>query len=76
MYFRAEYSRFFRACYSTVFDVEQEPDRWNFKGTSDIGRLAGGRYTYGGYATPEQIVCRYKSDRDHGEFRLSRHQDE
>lgn len=70
--FRAGYSGAFRACYTTGFNVTQEDGRWGFTGRQDIGRLAGGEYEYSGYATLTEMVCRYKSPKDHGEFRLKR----
>jgi hypothetical protein len=72
MYFRGEYSRFFRACYGTDFTVVKGPDRWTFSGASDLGVLAGGAYAYEGHATLGALICSYRSARDHGEFRLTR----
>jgi hypothetical protein len=73
MYFRGEYAGGLRACYSTDFTVVQEAGRWTFSGGSDLGLLAGGTYTYNGYATLSELVCSYRSARDHGEFRLRRY---
>ena len=73
MYFRGEYGRVFRACYSTDVSVAQKDRRWTLSGGSDLGVLAGGRYESTGYATPEEIVCSYRSAADHGEFRLKRY---
>ena len=70
--FRASYSKVFRACYATDFTVHQESAGWRFTGGQDLGTLAGGVYDYTGHATLTAIVCRYKSARDHGEFRLRR----
>lgn len=70
--FRAGYSGVFRACYATDFSVAQQDGRWTFSGGSDLGALAGGRYEYTGSATLTDMICTYKSDRDHGEFRLRR----
>jgi hypothetical protein len=70
--FFAGYSRVFRACYAADFDVVPDDGRWAFTGRKDLGALAGGLYEYSGYATPEEIVCRYRSSRDQGEFRLKR----
>ena len=72
MYFRAEYSKIFRACYSTDVSVRRDGARWTFSGGSDLGVLAGGAYTYSGHATLDELVCSYESSRDHGEFRLRR----
>jgi len=70
MYFRAEYAGVFRACYCTDVSVEKTEDGWTFSGVSDLGLLAGGEYTYSGRATPELLMCSYKSSKDHGEFKL------
>jgi hypothetical protein len=72
MHFRAEYSKLFRACYSTDFSVVQGPGRWTFSGGMNLGALAGGTYEYTGSATLEALTCSYRSARDHGEFRLKR----
>jgi hypothetical protein len=74
MHFRGEYAKVFRACYSTDFNVTMDSGRWTFSGGSDLGALAGGRYTYTGYATLQGFVCEYRSVGDHGEFRLGRFQ--
>jgi hypothetical protein len=70
VWFRAEYSGIFRACYSTEFAARPEGDRWTFSGGSNLGALAGGEYTYAGSATETSLICTYRSNRDHGEFRL------
>ena len=71
--FRAGYARVLRACYATDFHVARlASDRWTFSGRSDLGALAGGQYEYSGEASPDALMCRYKSTHDHGEFRLSR----
>lgn len=70
--FRASYSGVFRTCYTTDFNVVQKDGRWSFTGRQDLGALAGGKYEYSGYAALTEMVCRYKSLKDHGEFRLKR----
>ena len=72
MFFRAEYSKVFRACYATDFTAARDGERWTFSGDSNLGALAGGAYTYDGSATIEELACKYRSARDHGEFRLKR----
>lgn len=72
MYFRGEYAKVFRACYATDFTVTQQDGRWTFSGSSNLGALAGGEYAYSGYATREEMICTYRSAKDHGEFRLKR----
>jgi hypothetical protein len=70
--FNAGYSRVFRACYTADFNAVYEEGRWAFTGGQDLGVIAGGVYEYSGYATLSKMVCRYKSPRDLGEFRLHR----
>jgi hypothetical protein len=70
--FNAGYSRVFHACYTTDFNVVPEEGRWAFTGRQDLGLIAGGVYEYSGYASLAEMVCRYRSPRDHGEFRLKR----
>lgn len=73
MYFRGEYSKLFRACYSTDFTVVEDGERWTFRGGSNLGMLAGGAYEYTGHATLERLTSSYRSTRDQGEFRLERY---
>ena len=70
--FNAGYSRIFRACYTADFTAASDEGRWAFTGREDLGVIAGGLYEYSGYATLTEIICRYKSPRDQGEFRLKR----
>ena len=72
MWFRGEYAGVFRACYSTDFSARREGDHWTFSGGSDLGALAGGRYSYEGSTTPTEFRSAYRSARDHGEFRLKK----
>ena len=72
-WFRGSYSRIFRACYSTDLHVARlGPDRYTFSGKSDLGWAAGGQYEYDGQGGPAELVFRYRSRLDQGEFRLRR----
>lgn len=71
--FHAGYAKIFRACYGADLHVAQlGPDRYTFSGNSDLGWAAGGVYEYDGQGTGAELVCRYRSRMDHGEFRLRR----
>lgn len=70
--FHAGYAGVFRACYAMELDVERSEDRWTFRGESDLGWIAGGVYHYEGEATANDFIARYRSQFDHGEFRLRR----
>lgn len=70
--FHAGYARVFRACYSTELSVTAAGTGWIFRGSSDLGLLAGGVYEYEGEATEETFTSRYRSRHDHGLFELKR----
>jgi hypothetical protein len=72
LWFRAEYAGIFRACYSTDVSATHQADHWTFCGGSDLGALAGGRYSYEGSTTVTEFRSTYRSARDHGEFRLKK----
>ena len=71
--FHAGYARVFRACYGADLHVARlGPDRYTFSGNSDLGWAAGGVYEYDGQGTSSELICRYRSRMDRGEFRLRR----
>ena len=71
--FRAGYARVFRACYATELHAARlGPDRYTFSGQSDLGWAAGGVYEYDGQGGSDELVFRYRSRLDNGEFRLRR----
>jgi hypothetical protein len=43
-----------------------------FQGSEDLGRLAGGVYTYEGHADRTNFFSTYKSKYDHGTFEMKR----
>jgi hypothetical protein len=72
-WFHARYARVFRACYRAELHVALTPDgHYTISGRSDLGWAAGGVYEHDGEAANGEIVCRYKSHLDRGEFRLRR----
>ncbi len=44
----------------------------HFGGSADLGRLAGGVYTYAGRADATNFLARYESRSDHGRFEMGR----
>jgi hypothetical protein len=71
--FHASYSRVFRACYVTELHATRlGPNRFALRGSNDLGWMAGGVYEYDGEASGAELMCRYKSGFDNGEFRLRR----
>jgi hypothetical protein len=72
-WFRGGYARIFRACYATALHAARVgTDRYTFSGQSNLGWAAGGSYEYDGQGSPEELVFRYRSRMDQGEFRLRR----
>lgn len=72
-WFHARYAAVFRACYRSELHVALKPDgHYTLSGRSDLGWAAGGVYEHDGEATSGEIVCRYRSRLDRGEFRLRR----
>lgn len=72
-WFRGGYARVFRACYGSELHVARLPDQsYTFSGKSDLGWAAGGTYEVDGQGTADELVFRYRSRLDQGEFRLRR----
>jgi hypothetical protein len=72
-WFRGGYAKVLRACYVTDLHAARlGPDRYTFSGQADLGWAAGGAYECDGQGTHEELVFRYRSRLDHGEFRLRR----
>lgn len=70
--FHANYKRLFHFGYTVPLQVQREGDRFTFSGEADLGKLAGGLYTYQGSATPTNYLSSYNSKYDHGKFELHR----
>ncbi|MDB6057009.1 MAG: hypothetical protein JWO95_853 [Verrucomicrobiales bacterium] len=74
--FHAKYKKILSFSYTvSLIATNDASGRHNFKGEADLGKLAGGRYTYEGFATPTNFFSRYNSKYDHGIFELSRIQE-
>lgn len=72
-WFRGGYAKIFRACYATDLHVARlGDDRYTFSGKSDLGWAAGGGYEVDGQGSATELVFRYRSRLDQGEFRLRR----
>ena len=71
--YHAKYRRILSFGYTVPLRAEETENRtWKFSGEADLGKLAGGVYTYEGSATPSQFFSTYHSKYDHGKFELSR----
>lgn len=70
--FRATYWKVFRFSYTVPLQFEQRDGLWHFTGEEDLGKLAGGIYSYEGRATPTDFFSTYRSKYDHGIFQMER----
>lgn len=70
--FHARYARLLRVCYSVELSARPAGQGVALKGEADLGRLAGGVYTYEGQADGGQLQCSYGCRYDHGTFSLAK----
>jgi hypothetical protein len=70
--FHATYWRVLSFGYTVPLEVQREDGTHQFSGHADLGRLAGGVYTYDGHATPARFFSIYNSEKDHGTFEMTR----
>ena len=70
--FKASFALVLKFGYAMDLDVEQREDAEYFRGSADLGRLAGGVYQYDGHADGRTFYCTYRSKSDHGYFKMTR----
>lgn len=70
--FHANYRKIFSFGYTVPLRAQETAGTLQFKGEADLGRLAGGRYSYEGQASPTNFFSVYRAARDHGTFRMTR----
>ena len=72
--FRAAYKKWitFHFGYTVRLETKNAATRITFHGREDLGPLAGGVYTYEGYADPTNFFSTYKSKYDQGTFQMNR----
>ena len=71
--FKASYWKLFHFSYAVDLQVTREPPgSLNFQGGANLGWWGGGIYQYDGQATPTNFFSTYKSEYDHGTFRMAR----
>src|SRR5262245_43740557 len=56
--------------YTLELEVEKKDGVFAFRGQEDLGAMAGGVYRYEGQAKDTNYYSSYKSDSDHGTFRM------
>ncbi len=72
--FYAAYKKWITIHFAYTVRLEARPatDGVAFRGKEDLGALAGGVYTYEGFATPTNFSSLYDSRYDRGTFELKR----
>jgi len=72
--FHANYKKVLSFSYTVPMEVQRVGDSWKFSGEADLGKLAGGVYTYEGASSARQFISTYHCARDHGKFEMTRPQ--
>ena len=70
--YRANYWGILRFGYSVPLELKSKTNGYVFTGEANLGKLAGGTYSYELKASPISIESTYKSNYDHGRFILQR----
>jgi hypothetical protein len=71
-WFHAKYHTIFSFAYKVELRVEKQTSEFQFKGSADLGKLAGGVYTYDGHANATNFFSTYTAKLDHGTFQMTR----
>ena len=71
-YFFAVFARVLSVCYAVRLHGRQTDSGVHLEGETDIGRLAGGVYSYKGEVTPSGFRCAYRGSYDHGIFEMKK----
>lgn len=70
--FQAKYERVLTFSYTVPLETRRGGASWLFHGEADLGKLAGGVYTYEGAATATNFFSTYDNRYDHGKFEMTR----
>jgi hypothetical protein len=71
-HFKATYGKALRFSYVATLAGQETNGAVALKGESDLGKLAGGIYTYEGKATPIDFQSSYANKYDHGSYQMQR----
>lgn len=70
--YQAKYRKVFTFSYTVPLEMRRAGDSWKFNGEADLGKMAGGVYTYEGAVSSNHFFSTYDSKYDHGKFEMSR----
>ena len=68
--FHAKFCGGLRVCYTAPLHGQMNGSRLLLDGEMDIGKLAGGIYSYKGDANENEFTCSYRCKYDHGVFQM------
>ena len=71
-HYRAKFFKIFRYTYAATLNGRETNGVVALQGSADLGKLAGGVYTYEGMVTTNSFTSSYKSRHDHGKYVMSR----
>lgn len=71
-HFRAKYMKVLRFTYVATLTGEETNGVVKLSGSADLGKMAGGVYTYEGSASPTEFRSNYKCKWDHGHYEMGR----
>ena len=71
-WYHAKYKRILSYAYSVDVETQDIPGGHSFLGEADLGKLAGGVYSYEGTATNGIYYATYKAKYDRGIFKMKR----
>ena len=71
-HYRAKFMKIFRFTYVATLHGTETNNVVTLEGESNLGKLAGGIYTYKGTATPTEFRSTYKSKYDYGHYEMTR----
>ena len=71
-HFQAKYRKILSFGYTVPMHVTRQGESFKFDGEADLGKLAGGTYSYSGAASPTNFFSTYDSKYDHGKFEMGR----
>jgi hypothetical protein len=70
--FHANYKKILSFSYTVPMKVRRMENSWQFEGEADLGKMAGGLYSYKGAASSTNFFSTYDNKYDHGKFEMSR----
>jgi len=71
-HYRARFLKIFRYTYLATLNGQQTNNTFTLEGTANLGKLAGGIYTYKATATATNFTSTYSCKYDHGSYQMAR----